>query len=306
MSNILDIEPLRRIAKRASANIGDAALAERFAQLALTKLLRDARCVRPATDAEIARAPAWAKAAIERGEEICVYRPNPALAARLNSVARRLADTRAVAAANLSERPDSAADILAAGRFLDKFDRTDFNTAARKALTFSRVREAWRLNDEARRICDAQSLVLLSGRIWHRVTSVVELRKVGQEFRNCLARTTSGGAYGHQLARGQAQFWVLRDLAGAGLMVAMAPAPLATHFQEVKGPGNARIRADDPDLMQLGIAIGVRPPPPAPEPPPRPPGISAAVLAARSPCRCTLCNPGLGRALRLRRSGATP
>jgi hypothetical protein len=304
LSNVLDIEPLRVIAKRASAKVGDDALAERFARIALERLLRDPRSLRPATPAELRKAPSWARAAIERGEELSVYHRNAALAARLNTVARRLADTRAVATADQAARPDAIADIAAARRFLAKFDRVNFDTAAHKALAFSRVLDTWRNNDDARPVCDAQSLVLLTGRIWHRVTSVAELRSVGLELRNCLARTTSNSAYGSQLARGQAQFWVLRDLEGVGLMVAMAPAPRANHFQEVKGPANARIRADHPDLVQLGIAIGVRPPPP--EPPPLPPGISAAVLAARSPCRCTLCNPLHLRPPRLRRSSAAP
>ncbi len=305
MSNVLDIEPLRAIARRASAKIGDPNLAERYTRIAVDQMVRDPRCFRPATSTELARAPAWVQTAIERGEEISVYRRNGALAARLNIVARRLADTRAVATADWTARPESGPDILAARLFLAKFDRVNFDTAARKALTYSRVLAAWRDTDDAKPSCDPQSLVLLGGYVWHRLISVVELRRVGAEFRNCLARTTSKGGYGAYLKRGQAQFWVLRDLQGAGLMVAMAPAPLATHFQEVKGPVNARIRADHPALVQLGIAIGVRPTPP--EPPPRPPsGISPAVLEARSPCRCMLCNPAHMRPLRLRRGGAAP
>src|SRR5690606_614224 len=128
------------------------------------------------------------------------------------------------------------------------------------------------------------------------------------EFNNCLARTTRDSAYGSQLKRGAAQFWVLRDMQGKGLIVAMAPAPLATHFLEVKGPNNTPVRADDADLLQLGTLIGVRPR--APEPPPRPPtpsaSLAASIMALAQPCHCTLCAPGLTRPSRLRRSGATP
>ena len=122
-----------------------------------------------------------------------------------------------------------------------------------------------------------------------------------------LARTTRDSAYGNQLARGTAQFWVLRDMAGDGLIVAMAPAPLATHFLEVKGPNNVAIRSDNSDLMQLGVLIGVRPRTPEPPPPPSGPLSLAATMAALTqPCRCTLCYPLLARPFRLRRNGAGP
>ena len=64
------------------------------------------------------------------------------------------------------------------------------------------------------------------------------------------------------LARGTAQFWVLRDLEGVGHMVACAPAPMALRFSEVKGPRNTPVSFEHPDLVQLGIALGVRPSPP--------------------------------------------
>ncbi|MBL8546720.1 MAG: hypothetical protein JNL81_09650 [Hyphomonadaceae bacterium] len=308
MSNVIDLEPLRVTVRRAAAKIGNAELAERFTRIATDYMIRDGRCFRPATPAELERAPSWARNAVARGEPVSVYKRSSALTARLNVVARRLADTRAVAAADWTKRTEAGPDILAAGLFLKKFDRVNFDTAARKALAFSRVLSSWRETDDASPSCDAQSLVLLSGQIWHRITSVAELRRIGGEFKNCLARTTSTGGYGASLKRGKAQFWVLRDLAGAGLIVAMAPAPLATFFQEVKGPSNARVRADAPALVQLGIALGVNPPPPEPPKPPRPPvmtipiGILPAVLEARQPCRCSLCDPQL----RLRLSRATP
>lgn len=308
MSNILDIEPLRIIAARASAKIGDADLAKRYTRIALARMIEHPSALRPATKDDLEHAPAWAIQAFESGAELSVYRRNAALAARINIVAQRIADTRTVAASDLLQRPDGAAIILEARRFLAKFDRVNFDTAARKALIFSRALATWRDNDDARPLCEAQSLVLLSGAIWHRITSLSELRRIGVEFRNCLARATSAGGYGAYLKRGQAQFWVLRNLDGRGLMVVMTQAPLAKRFNEVKGPGNARIAPDHAALIQLGVALGVQPPPPPPPPPPRPPsvGISPAVLAARTPCRCRLCDPLYVRAPRLRRSGSAP
>jgi hypothetical protein len=274
--------------------------------MALTRLLRDPRNFRLATQAEIARAPKWAKDAHARGEPLSVVRNNRAVSVRMHLVARRLADTCKIAAAELAKRPDYVATISAARKFLAKLGNANFDVAARKALSFARIHEIWEAEAESLAVCPAQSLVLLGGRVWHRVTSVAELRQIGVEFGNCLARSTRSSAYGTLLMYGRAQFWVLRTIEGKGLIAAMAPAPNATQFTEVKGPLNAPVQRDNPDLVQLGILIGVRPPPPKPEPPRTPPGIAAAVLAARAPCRCTLCQPSYVRPPRLRRSSTAP
>ena len=307
MFNVIDVNPLRALAKRASDRIPNRELAQRFEKIAFDRLVKDARNFRAARQSDIDIAPAWAREAHARGEELSVYRSNGALAARVHTVARRIAEAHDVAQTEITKRPDDAAAIAEAVEFIAKFSRMNFDTAARKALTFSRVYQNWKDQDDALSVCDAQSLVLLGGRIWHRITSVIDLRKVGGEFRNCLARTTRDSAYGSQLARGSAQFWVLRDMQGAGLIVAMAPAPLATHFLEVKGPNNVAIRSDNAELAQLGVLIGVRPRTPEPQPPPSGPASLAATLAALTqPCRCTLCYPLLTRPFRLRRSGAGP
>lgn len=310
MSNVIDIEPLRDIARRASAKIGDPKLAERFVTIAVDKLVRDPRALRKATSADLTNAPEWTKAALARGDDLYVYRPNAALAARLNVVARRISETRRLAEMDRTANPDVAALILEANIILKKFDRLNFDTAAEKVLAISNAFDGWRTDNDTRPVCEPQSLVLLSGHIWHRITSVAELRRVGAEFRNCLGRSTGKGGYGAYLRRGTAQFWVLRDLGDNGLIVAMAPSPRPTNFTEVKGPSNARIYNDHPAVVQLGIAIGVRPPPPQPPRPPRPnaPRLSPAslilpaVLETRRPCHCTLCDPQL----RLRRSMAAP
>lgn len=306
MPNVIDVTPLRALAKRASGRISNADVAKRFERIAFDQLLQDPRAFRPARKNDIDNAPAWARAAVARGEELSVYRSNGALAARLHTVARRVDDACRVAATLPALRPDDTIAIGEAREFVAKFDRLNFAAAARKSLVFARIAACWQEQDEALRVCDAQSIVLLGGRIWRRISSVTELRNVGNEFRNCLGRSARSAGYGAQLAQGRAQFWVLRDVAGNGLMVAMAPAPLATHFLEVKGPLNTPIRGDDPDLLQLGVVIGVRPR--TPEPPPRGPGSALAALlaAAAQPCRCSLCDPRAARPFRLRRSVGAP
>lgn len=299
MPNVLDIEPLRAVAQRASLKIGDAKLAERFVTISLDWMLQDARCLRPATAAEIACAPDWTERALARGESLSAYERNAGVSAHLNRVAQRLADTRAVAAAAPRERLHAATHALAARHFLSKLDRMNFETAADQALRFSRVLRRWRDDDAERTVCEPQTLCLLGGRVWRRVTSVAELRRTGAEFGNCLARTTSVSAYGARLARGQAQFWVLRDHRGKGLIVAMAAAPQATHFLEVKGPRNAPVLDQNPDLVKLGLAIGV-PEPLFPAQPLMPAVMTPGMLEMRGPCRCPLCEPVFARPFRLR------
>jgi hypothetical protein len=58
------------------------------------------------------------------------------------------------------------------------------------------------------------------------------------------------------ISRGSGQFWVLRDAAGAGLIVALAPLPNPARFSEVRGPRNAAIAHDNADLALLAQALG--------------------------------------------------
>lgn len=303
LPNVLCIDPVRALAKRASAKIADKIIAERFERLAVDRLLKDPRNFRPAKASELTDAPIWAVEAYVRSEEVSVFKTNRALAARLHSVARRIADTCKVAASEIAAHPTDATRIGAAREFLAKFGRVNFEIAARKALDFSRLLIAWQDDTDAKLACEPRTIVLLNTRRWIRVTSVKELRAVGREFANCLARTQITGGYGGMLINGQAQFWVLRDMDGKGLIVAMAPGRAPTHFPEVRGPRNARVRLDDDDLRKLALAIGILPAPPPPPPPPPaapPAGVLAVVLAARQPCRCNLCIPRLGIRLRPR------
>jgi hypothetical protein len=304
VTNVLCIDPVRALAKRASDRISDKAIAARYQRLAFDQLLKDPRNFRPAFSNELADAPEWAKQAHCRGEAVSVFKSNRALAARIHSVARRLEATCRVALAEPAKHPGDAAKINDARQFLAKLGRADFDTAARKALIFARLLEVWEDHNDAAPVCPPRTIVLLNARAWHRVTSVRDLRAIGREFSNCLARTQRTGGYGGMLVQGCAQFWVLRDRHGKGLMVAMAPAPLATHFMEVKRPRNASVELGDADLVQLGHAIGIRPPPPPPPPPPHAPaGVLALVLQAREFCPCDLCRterPDPALRLRLR------
>ncbi|MCA8885976.1 MAG: hypothetical protein KDA35_05095 [Hyphomonadaceae bacterium] len=314
MPNVLDIGPVDALAKRASERISNPAVAKRYAKLAASRILRNPRCFRPAAEAELSNAPAWVEAALERGETISVYRRNGAMAARLHSVARRINDVERLSAMDETEKPERAAAIKEARRFLTKITNANFDDAARRALQLSEILAVWEGAADTSDVCEDQSIVLLSGRIWRRVTSVAALRAVGREFENCLARTSRNNGYGAMLFRGTAQFWVLRDFNGAGHVVACVAAPLATRFIEVKGPRNVHVPNDHPDLLQLATALGVRPTQPRPPMPPRPrfgepPMIMREMIEQlQQPCRCSLCQP---RAVpftiseRLRRGGAT-
>lgn len=282
MPNVLDAAPLRALARRAARKIADRRISERFERLAFRRLLDEPRNFRPARDDEIALGPDWARAAHARGETVSVFKPNRALANRLHVVARRLAHTCEVAHGLTADYPICAAHISAAQRFLDKFDRVSFDTAAIKALHYSRLRAEWEANQDAVEVCPQQTIAATMGRSWERVPSVARLQATGREFHNCLAASSRASSYAAMLRRGIAQFWVLRGPDGAGLVVAMASLLKDAEFIEVKGPRNARINLGHPDLALLGAAIGVaaRPPPPPTPPPPLPQFISAPTRSA--------------------------
>jgi hypothetical protein len=301
MPNVLDAEPLRAFAKRASNKIKDPKVAARFERLAFERLLDDTRNFRPALDFEVEAAPEWARRARQRGESLWVFKLHRAASSKLHTLARRLSATVAIATSNEAQRPRDAATITAARMFLDKLERASFEAMALKAHTFARVFETWDSERDSDDVCPAQSVPATRGRQWTRITSVAQLRAVGREFRNCLARTQRTSSYGGGLALGMSQFWVLRDVDFTGMIVALAPAPTATHFLEVRGPLNAVIHPDNADLMKLATAIGMRPN----NPPPAPPLIGAALALAAgdlSLCRCPRCAPRRRAPLRERLS----
>ena len=300
MPNVLDIGPVHALATRTSNRIANAAVAKRYAKLAAARILRNPRCFRPATEAELSGAPDWVEAALKRGETISVYQRNGAMAARPYAVARRINDVERLSAMDDTNKPERASTIKEARRFLTKIANANFEDAARTALQLADILAVWEGAADSTEMCDDQSLVLLSGRIWRRVTSVATLRAVGREFENCLARTSRSNGYGAMLFGGTAQFWVLRDLEGVGHIVACASAPLATRFIEVKGKRNTHVPNDQPDLVQLGTALGVRPAPlrapPSLRLPPLPfgevpTGLREIIEQLQQPCRCSLCQP---------------
>lgn len=289
MPNVLDAEPMRAFARRAAGKIADKKIRERYEKMVFDRLMADSRNFRPALQAEIDEAPSWARAAQDRRDVLCVFKLHRSASTRLHNVARRIELTSMLAAMALEKHPRAAAAINAAREFLEKFERASFEIAARKAYNFARVFESWSDDRDAQSVCADAFVRASMGRMWRRVTSVAELREVGREFRNCLARTAREGSYGGMLTRGIGQFWVLRDPNGVGLMVALAPAPAATHFLEVRGPRNARVSASHVDLMLLAAALGM------PSDPPPPPPLAPLALDAVEELRL-LCTARLRRA----------
>ncbi len=301
MPNVLDAEPLHAFAKRASKKIQHPTVAARFERLAFERLLSDERNFRPAFPLEIDLAPDWAKRACERGEALSVFILHRSTSARLHTLARRLAATLSIALSSEAKRPRDAATITAAREFLAKLDSASYDVIASKAQHFARAFYAWDTERDTDDVCPAHAVEATKGRTWLRVTSVTQLRSIGREFRNCLARTQRTSTYGGGLALGMSQFWVLRDVDGAGLIVALAPAPLATHFIEVRGPLNTMIHPENADLLKLAAAIGMRPN----SPPPKPPAITGAALALAAgltSCQCPRCVPRRRAPLRERLS----
>ncbi|MEZ5995133.1 MAG: hypothetical protein R3C25_05210 [Hyphomonadaceae bacterium] len=282
MPNVLDIEPVRACARRASAKIPEKRIADRFERLALGFLLSEPRNFRPAGPAELRPAPDWVKRAMDRGEQVSVFKVHRSAIARMHVVARRLATTCAVAATPETARPGYAPAIASARAFLDKFDRVNFDVARQRANVFARLSAIWGEEIDYESVCSPASVPATCERTWRRITSLAEMRAVGREFRNCLANAARSAGYGGALCKGLSQFWVLRDREGEGLVVLMAPLPAAQYFIEVKGPRNTRINPNHPDLRRLSVALGMAPR----DPPPTPPAPAAAV---RLQCQCMRC-----------------
>lgn len=284
MPNVLDAEPVRVFARRAAGKIADQRIAARFERLAIDYLLADSRNFRVATAVELEGAPDWARTAIARGDRIDVFKLCRSTSQRLHNLARRLADTCRLIATDWNGR--NGVVVNDAREFLDKIERASFEATQLKASYFARVLQAWTDNKDDERICEERVIGATAGKRWVNVTSVGQLRLVGIEFQNCLARTSRVSGYGGGLSRGLMQFWVLRDERDKGVLVVMADAPRAVRLNEVRGPRNARVNESDPDLAILSWALGIRPPPP---PPPLPPAIALRLLSTL-PCRCVLCD----------------
>lgn len=300
MPNVLSTVPIGELAERLAAAIPHPAAAARFAKMARDQLFNDERNYRPLTARELKRAPDWAKQAVEDGATVDKFVANRSAVARLRRVAKRLGAICADIDRHTHTNPAPAV-MPVLREFIVKLDRASFETVERKVLMFEFERE----EREAQEIVDkplypAVEIYASPGRTWRRILSLGELWRVGREFHNCLARASRHNpGYAQRMTHNAAQFWVLRDRAGVGLMVAMASV-LDQRICEVRGPRNAIIAHDDPDLRQLALARGLlRPhdplePPPAPRPP-RPP-LSLALNPFDAPILSALMLPrGLRR-----------
>lgn len=256
MPNVLDIEPMQAFAQRVAMKIDNDKVRVRFARMAFERLLSDPCNFRPALPAEIEEGPDWPRTAQARGESILVFKLNRGAGQRLHIVARRLAQTCKLAAMERS-RPNNAVATIEARAFVDKFDRVSFEVAALKSRHFARMLVALEDSRDGEPLCQPGEIATKQGRVWRRVTSIAELRAVGCEFRNCLARAARDSSYVTMFRGQSAQFWVLRDAEGAGLIVAMAALPQPTRFTDVRGPRNAAVSAANADLACLSAALGI-------------------------------------------------
>jgi len=260
--HIIDVEPLRALAKRAAAKIGDAKVGARFEQFAFARLLSEPSNFRPARADEVAKGAEWAQRAAARGETVLAVARLQSASCKLHVVARRLALACCMAETDASKRPRYAGQIAAARQFLDTIDRASFDVLAQKARRFARQFAGWEDERDKELIWPEQRVNASNRRVWRRVRSLAELRTTGHEFVNCLARLARSSSYARTLLSGVGQFWVLRDEHGKGLILALTFGPPAGGFLEVRGPRNAIIADDDPDLARLSLALsGTFPPP---------------------------------------------
>ena len=264
MTNVLDAEPARAFARRAGAKIEDERVRARFERLAFERLLQDSRNFRPATDAELSAAPLWAQYVAARGEPIAAFKLNRSISVRMHNIARRLAATCAFAGADPARHRHVAHVIADARAFLAKIDRANFEVIARKAQRFAHAHARLDEDGDFDQVCPPGLAPSFGGRSWRRVTSVAELRAIGRRFHNCLARPRNGAHHAAMLRMGLRQYWLLRDSEGVGCVLAMADAPEATHFIEVRGPRNTQARGYAADLARLAKAIGMPPEDPPP------------------------------------------
>lgn len=286
MPNVLDAEPLRAFAQRAAKKIPDAGVRARFERLAYEQLLADAANFRAACAEEIAAAPRWARTAAARDESVFVFKLSRSASTRLHNVARWLGATCELARADLVKQAHLIGPILSARRLIAKIDHAAYSVIADKAHELARAHALIYSDADLAPRCEPRVIAATGDHRWHLITSVAALHAIGREFRNCLARAPHCEQHAASLRVGRRQFWVLRDKNGAGLVVAMADAPAATHFIEVRGPNNAAVRNRQGDLARLGAAIGI---PPEPTPPAQA-RISAVLREAlRGDCVCPRC-----------------
>ncbi|MFT3727340.1 MAG: hypothetical protein QM759_05925 [Terricaulis sp.] len=303
MPNVLDTRPMHAFARRAGQKIEDPLVRQRFERLAVEQLFLDPRNFQPVREGDLNSAPGWAKRARARGENLVRFVLNRSVCLRLHNVARRLALTCALAQANEIIQPHLAHAIQEARRFIAKIGHASFDVIAAKARRLARVHGEICTEEDLREYCPREIVRTTQGRYWIRITSTAELHAAGLEFSNCLARASYGPQFAHYLRAGLRQYWVLRDTRGAGLVVAMAEAPRALRFLDVRGPCNARPTAHIGDIGRLARALRITDHPPPPPPTAERTRTLIRMLTAR--CYCSLCTPESSLS-HLRRVAAAP
>jgi hypothetical protein len=240
-------------------------------------LFNDVRNFRPAKPNELANGGDWIYRALIEGAEISVFAPSATLKRQLARVARNLADACAEAEEFSTRAPREPSHAAAVREFIAKIERVSFAIVAIKARRFAAARRV-RIKDAefSTKLCAPAIVFASSNRQWRRLISVGEMRSAGREFHNCLAQANvHGRIYGERMQQGRVEFWVLRKACGEGLMIAVADV-VEKIIGDVRGPCNAPIPSDDPDLMCLIRARGFFTQgdftdPPRDPTPPRPP-----------------------------------
>lgn len=261
---VLDRAPLAECARRLAGKIDNPAVAARFARLAYEQLRADPRNVRPAEAADLVGAPDWARRKVRTGAPVYVFAACPSSLARLRRVARQLQHTCAEAyyldtlpRARLNPREAAMCDLMR--DFIAKIAKPDFATVDAKSRLFARDRKSRLDETRANEIVCAPEKIRVAGWLaWERIASVAQMWAVGEEFRNCMARgSANSAAYARQLRTGEGHFFVLRDAAGKGLMVALAY-PAQMRIEDVRAPANAIVDPEHPAVLALCFARGWR------------------------------------------------
>lgn len=265
---VVDIAPVAECARRlADAIVSNPSVAAHFQKRAHQQLLLDARNFRAAEEPDLVGAPAWVWRKLAAGEPVFVFAPCPASLARLRRAARQLEATCAEAI-YLDTQPREtlsprALDILEmALEFIAKIKRPDFAALEEKSRYFAQERKSRLAFARAHEpVCRDERIYVSPTRAWRRIRSVSEMWDVGAEFHNCMARSSSQAAgFARDLRNGAAHFFVLRNRAERGLLVAVAY-PSRGQIEDVRGPHNTHVAPDDPALLMLCAARNWRLPP---------------------------------------------
>lgn len=270
MLEVIDPSPISALARKIAGRISHGGARKRMEILIFRALKQDVRCLRALDAEELEQAPDWARAKAEAGVTVYEFAPARAVVRKLQGLARgieaafqELIQLDGAAAASLDEDALRHRELLHA--FFDKIGKASQETLEQKSRAFTAARaaraELARANE---RLCPDEEIFSAPGRTWRRLTTEGQLRQAGRALHNCMARkNTHSLKYVEELRGGHAHFFVLYDHKGAALMAVRA-LPNEMRIAEAKGPFNAKIISDDPDLTILAQARGWRTPPPLP------------------------------------------